>query len=67
MQRVLRNCQNCFQSKCQKAPSGELYGKDITQSESDEVTAVFSHKQPVPQPDIESGGYTGLGGVMVRR
>jgi hypothetical protein len=30
----------------------QKYGKDIT--ETDEVDGVFSHKQPVPQPDIKS-------------
>jgi hypothetical protein len=45
----------------------QKYGKDISQSESEEVSAVFSHKQPVPQPDIKSiiRGYVGLDGVMV--
>jgi hypothetical protein len=45
----------------------QKYGKDISVSESDEVTAVFSHKQPVPEPDIKSvkRGYVGLDGVMV--
>jgi len=32
----------------------QKYGKDITQTETDEVDGVFSHKQPVPQPDIKS-------------
>lgn len=43
------------------------YGKDITQSQSDEVNAVFSHKQPVPELDIKSveRGYVGLDGVMI--
>ena len=43
----------------------QKYGKDIT--ETDEVDGVFSHKQPVPQPDIKSvtRGYVGLDGVMV--
>ncbi len=45
----------------------QKYGKDITRSQSEEVTAVFSHKRPVPQPDIKSvtRGYVGLDGVMV--
>jgi hypothetical protein len=43
----------------------QKYGKDKT--ESDEVEAVFSHKQPVSQPDIKSvvRGYVGIDGVMV--
>jgi len=45
----------------------QKYGKDITQCESDEVDAVFSHKRPMPEPDIKSviRGYVGLDGVMV--
>lgn len=45
----------------------QKYGKDITQTQTNEVSAVFSHKQPVPEPDIKSvkRGYVGLDGVMV--
>ena len=42
-------------------------GKEIYQEEVSEVAAIFSHKQPVPDPEIESvkRGYVGVDGVMV--
>lgn len=45
----------------------QKYGKDITQTQSAEVDSVFSHKKPLPEPDIKSvvRGYVGLDGVMV--
>lgn len=45
----------------------QKYGKEIAEQESQEVEAIFSHKQPVPEPEIDSvqRGYTGADGVMV--
>jgi len=45
----------------------QKHGEDITQKEAAEVKAIFSHKQPVPQPEIKSvkRGYAGMDGVMV--
>jgi hypothetical protein len=42
-------------------------GKEIYQEEVARVAAIFSHKQPVPEPEIESvqRGYVGADGVMV--
>jgi hypothetical protein len=42
-------------------------GKEIYQEEVAKVAAIFSHKQPVPDPEIESvqRGYVGADGVMV--
>lgn len=45
----------------------ERYGKEITQDEAIKVEEIFSHKRPIPQPEIHSvkRGYTGADGVMV--
>ena len=45
----------------------QKYGKQITEDESTRVKAIFSHQQPVPDPEVESveRGYTGVDGVMV--
>jgi len=45
----------------------QKHGKDITQAETEEVESVFSHKRPLPEPDIKSvvRGYVGLDGVMI--
>lgn len=42
-------------------------GKEIYQEEVGKVLAIFSHNQPVPDPEIESvqRGYVGADGVMV--
>jgi hypothetical protein len=42
-------------------------GKEIYQEEVARVAAIFSHKQPAPDPEIESvqRGYVGADGVMV--
>jgi hypothetical protein len=42
-------------------------GKEIYQEELDKVEAIFSHKQPVPEPEIQTPkrGYVGTDGVMV--
>ena len=43
------------------------HGKEIYQEAIDEVASIFSHKQPVPTPEIESvkRGYVGADGVMI--
>lgn len=43
------------------------YGRQIAEQESAGVEGIFSHRQPVPEPEIESveHGYVGVDGVMV--
>lgn len=45
----------------------QKYGKEITEEEAIEVKEIFSHKRPIPEPEIHSvkRGYTGTDGVMV--
>lgn len=45
----------------------QKYGRQIAAQESAKVEAIFSHSQPVPEPEIESveHGYVGVDGVMV--
>jgi hypothetical protein len=45
----------------------QWHGKEIYQEELAKVEAIFSHKQPVPDPEIHSvkRGYVGADGVMV--
>jgi hypothetical protein len=45
----------------------QKHGRDILAEEQDRVGAIFSHKQPVPESEIDSvdRGYTGVDGVMV--
>lgn len=45
----------------------QKYGRQIAAQESAEVEAIFSHSQPVPEPEVESAehGYVGVDGVMV--
>jgi len=45
----------------------QKYGKEIAEEETASVKAIFSHKQAVPEPEIESvkRGYVGVDGVMV--
>ena len=43
------------------------HGEEIFHAETDRVEAIFSHRQPPPEPEIESvkRGYVGTDGVMV--
>jgi hypothetical protein len=43
------------------------HGLEIYQEEINRVESIFSHRQPLPEPEIESveRGYTGTDGVMV--
>ena len=43
------------------------HGSEILQEEMERVESIFSHRQPPPEPEIESveRGYTGADGVMV--
>ena len=45
----------------------QKYGRQIAESESARVEAIFSHSQPVPEAEIDSveHGYIGVDGVMV--
>jgi hypothetical protein len=45
----------------------QKHGEWITSGEESKVKAIFSHKQPVPEPEIKSvaRGYPGIDGVLV--
>lgn len=59
-----------FPIEASSSTVGRLSGKhgaEIFQEEMNRVEAIFSHRQPPPEPEIESvkRGYTGTDGVMV--
>jgi hypothetical protein len=62
----------CYTFPIEASPStvrriSQKHGKEIFSQEQDRIEAIFSHKQAVPEPEIDSvkRGYTGIDGVMV--